>query len=135
MKLEAGQLLQDIAVAISVAVLMSLVVSVTILPALTNWILSKKKNSHFKLPIIDSFGSSVSKLILKYVNFILKSKKASMLLVSFLIFITASVSYLLLPKLEYLPEGNRNLIFGVMMPPPGYNLDTLTNNFSQVVIE
>ena len=127
MKLEAGQLLQDIAVAISVAVLMSLVVSVTILPALTNWILSKKKNSHFKLPIIDSFGSSVSKLILKYVNFILKSKKASMLLVSFLIFITASVSYLLLPKLEYLPEGNRNLIFGVMMPPPGYNLDTLTN--------
>ena len=50
-----------------------------------------------------------------------------MLLVSFLIFITASVSYLLLPKLEYLPEGNRNLIFGVMMPPPGYNLDTLTN--------
>ena len=42
MELEAGQLLQDIAVAISVAVLMSLLVSITILPALTNWILSKK---------------------------------------------------------------------------------------------
>ena len=39
MQLEAGQLLQDIAVAISVAVLMSLLVSVTILPALTGWIL------------------------------------------------------------------------------------------------
>ena len=32
----------------------------------------------------------------------------------------------MLPKIEYLPEGNRNLIFGVMMPPPGYNLQTLT---------
>ena len=42
MELEAGQLLQDIAVAISVAVLMSLLVSITILPALTSWILSKK---------------------------------------------------------------------------------------------
>ncbi|MEZ5590799.1 MAG: hypothetical protein R3F53_08865 [Gammaproteobacteria bacterium] len=26
-----------------------------------------------------------------------------------------------LPKLEYLPEGNRNLVFGVILPPPGYN--------------
>ena len=41
-------------------------------------------------------------------------------------FTTIGISYLLLPKLEYLPEGNRNLIFGVMLPPPGYNLDTLT---------
>ena len=32
----------------------------------------------------------------------------------------------MLPKLEYLPEGNRNLIFGIMLPPPGYNLATLT---------
>ena len=48
MQLEAGQLLQDIAVAISVAVLMSLIVSVTILPALTSWILSKNRSVTFK---------------------------------------------------------------------------------------
>ncbi|MEJ2178785.1 MAG: efflux RND transporter permease subunit, partial [Gammaproteobacteria bacterium] len=36
-------------------------------------------------------------------------------------------SYLLLPKLEYLPEGNRNLLFGIIIPPPGYNLDTTTS--------
>ncbi len=126
MQLEAGQLLQDIAVAISVAVLMSLLVSVTILPALTSWILSKKKNSKFKIPLLDNFGNFVSKKILDYVIFILQSKKYSLTLVGCIIFGTLSISYLLLPKLEYLPEGNRNLIFGVMMPPPGYNLDTLT---------
>ena len=31
-----------------------------------------------------------------------------------------------LPKLEYLPEGNRNLVFGIILPPPGYNLPTTT---------
>jgi HAE1 family hydrophobic/amphiphilic exporter-1 len=28
--------------------------------------------------------------------------------------------------MEYLPDGNRNLIFGIMIPPPGYNLETMT---------
>ena len=35
-------------------------------------------------------------------------------------------AYKLLPKLEYLPEGNRNLLFGIIIPPPGYNLATTT---------
>ena len=126
MQLEAGQLLQDIAVAISVAVLMSLLVSITILPALTSWILSKKSTFNFKLPLIDRFGSFIAFSILNYVKYILQSRKYSLILVGSIIFTTLSVSYLLHPKLEYLPEGNRNLIFGVMMPPPGYNLDTLT---------
>ncbi len=127
MELEAGQLLQDIAVAISVSVIMSLIVSATVLPALTSWILSNKKNNFYKISFLDTFASKVAKLILTYVNIAVLSKKASMVLVSFLIFSTLLISYLLLPKMEYLPEGNRNLIFGVMLPPPGYNLKTLTD--------
>ncbi|MEL6198165.1 MAG: efflux RND transporter permease subunit, partial [Pseudomonadota bacterium] len=38
--------------------------------------------------------------------------------------IWGAITYL--PKLEYLPEGNRNLVFGVILPPPGYNLGTTT---------
>ena len=37
----------------------------------------------------------------------------------------SAVSWLLLPKVEYLPTGNRNLVFGILLPPPGYNLDQL----------
>ena len=128
MELEAGQLLQDIAVAISVAVLMSLIVSATILPALTYWILSKNKSSSFfKIALLDNIGTFTSTLILKYVKKVIISRKSSMLIVSLLIVSTLGLSYLMLPKLEYLPEGNRNLIFGVMLPPPGYNLKTLTD--------
>ena len=32
----------------------------------------------------------------------------------------------LLPKVEYLPKGNRNLAIAIILPPPGYNLDTMT---------
>ena len=32
---------------------------------------------------------------------------------------------LMWPKVEYLPTGNRNLVFGIILPPPGYNLDQL----------
>ena len=127
MKLEAGQLFQDIAVAISVAVLMSLLVSITILPALTNWILEFKDSKYFEIPILDSAGKKFSKLILNYVSYAINSKKFSFILVSFLVSGTLFLSYIMLPKMEYLPEGNRNLIFGIMLPPPGYNLKTLTN--------
>ena len=33
---------------------------------------------------------------------------------------------ILLPPLDYLPKGNRNLVFGLLFPPPGYNLETLS---------
>ena len=33
----------------------------------------------------------------------------------------------MIPKTEYLPEGNRNLIFGILIPPPGYNIGEFTS--------
>ena len=32
------------------------------------------------------------------------------------------MAWFLSPKTEYLPEGNRNLILGIMIPPPGYSI-------------
>ncbi|MEL6106388.1 MAG: efflux RND transporter permease subunit, partial [Planctomycetota bacterium] len=39
--------------------------------------------------------------------------------------VTVSGIWLLLPPLDYLPKGNRNLVFSVMVPPPGYNVEQL----------
>ena len=38
----------------------------------------------------------------------------------------------MLPKLDYLPDGNRNLVIGFLLPPPGYNLDTMTKIASRL---
>ena len=40
--------------------------------------------------------------------------------------VSGIITTLLLPKLDYLPDGNRNLIIGYVMPPSGYNLKTMT---------
>lgn len=37
------------------------------------------------------------------------------------------LSYKLMPPAEYLPEGNKNLVFASLLPPPGYNVDQLVD--------
>ncbi|MFP6778834.1 MAG: efflux RND transporter permease subunit [Alphaproteobacteria bacterium] len=126
MQLEAGQLFRDIAVAISVAVTMSLLVSVTVLPALAKWLLTGVKATKKNIFIIDNIARGFVKFTIAYVKLITKSRIASLLVAGTVALGALSISYSMLPKLEYLPEGNRNLIFGIMLPPPGYNLETLT---------
>ncbi len=45
--------------------------------------------------------------------------------VAVLVGLAAGVTWKLWPQVEYLPTGNRNLVFGILLPPPGYNLDQL----------
>lgn len=128
MELEAGQLFRDIAVALSVAVLMSLLVSVTVIPALSRWLLGKRGVTEGRLPLpgLDHLARAFAGMVLTYARLIIKSRLASALLVLAMMAVTGAISVVFLPKLEYLPEGNRNLVFGIMLPPPGYNLDTMT---------
>ncbi|NKB63255.1 MAG: MMPL family transporter [Gammaproteobacteria bacterium] len=134
MELEAGQLFRDIAVAISVAVVLSLIVSISVIPALSNRLLRETGGASdnaphkpgFKLPVIDWLASSFAKLVTGFVNGIVKYRLRAFLVTAFVTIVASYGSYVLLPKLEYLPEGNRNLLFGIMIPPPGYNLETTT---------
>ena len=43
------------------------------------------------------------------------------------ILVTSFGVKVLIPPLDYLPSGNRNLIFGLMYPAPSYNLDALSD--------
>ena len=162
MQLEAGQLFRDIAVAISVAVILSLLVSITVIPALSKSLLREAADEtagapaktslplnmsrvlpwislpSFSLPpamsnaiprvisLIDRLAQRFTDAIAAFTDSVVRSKKLAFAITA-AVTITASLAAgLLLPKLEYLPEGNRNLLFGVIIPPPGYNLDTTT---------
>ncbi|MEL7467839.1 MAG: efflux RND transporter permease subunit [Pseudomonadota bacterium] len=129
MELEAGQLFRDIAVAISVSVVLSLVVAVTVVPAICAKLLGggKARLSVVPLPGIDHLGRGFARMMEGYARLTVGYRGLGMLVVSG---ITASAilgAWFFLPKLEYLPEGNRNLVFGVILPPPGYNLNTTTD--------
>jgi len=126
MKLEIGQLFRDIAVAISVAVTLSLIVSVTLIPALANRLLRKVPASTAtrRLPLIDDFAEWFVNRVVAYTHVCVNSKPVALGTVLIICGTAAAATALFLPKLEYLPEGNRNLVVGALMPPPGYNLAT-----------
>ncbi|MBI1386259.1 MAG: MMPL family transporter [Rhizobiales bacterium] len=126
MELEAGQLFRDIAVAISVSVMLSLVVAITVVPALSSRLLTRSvtDGSGRRLPGIDAAGSGFSALVRKYARSSVRNRVLGAASVLAITGIAILGSWLFLPKLEYLPDGNRNLVFGVIIPPPGYNLET-----------
>ncbi len=40
--------------------------------------------------------------------------------------VSLALAFFLAPKPEYLPSGNRNLVLGLLLPPPGYNVEEFT---------
>ena len=134
MQLEIGQLFRDIAVAISVSVTLSLLVAVTLIPALSNRLLRNAPASteSRSLPFVDAFAKRFTDTVTGYTHMVVGDRKRAFMVVATICGITALASILFLPKLEYLPEGNRNLIIGVLLPPPGYNLKTATEIAHQV---
>ncbi|WP_411890650.1 efflux RND transporter permease subunit [Yoonia sp. SDW83-1] len=124
MQLEAGQLFRDIAVAISVSVLLSLLVAVTVIPALASRLLRADDQKPMRLWGIDHIASGFSRLVMAYVRLTVRVRTVGVLMVVIIAGGAAVASWAFLPRLEYLPEGNRNLVFGLIIPPPGYNLET-----------
>jgi HAE1 family hydrophobic/amphiphilic exporter-1 len=134
MELEVGQLFRDIAVAISVSVMLSLLVSITVLPALSSRLLSSggrklsdQSLTRLRLPGIDHLAGFFVAFIVGFARLVVRSRLVALAVVVAITLVASYGSWIFLPKLEYLPEGNRNLIFGIIIPPPGYNLDTMVD--------
>ncbi len=127
--LEVGQLFRDIAVAISVSVMMSLIVAITVIPALSNRLLRAPVSdvvNRRRLPGIDRFATLFVDGTIGFTRRVVHHRGLALGTVALICGTAAVATWLFLPKLEYLPEGNRNLVFGSVLPPPGYNLQTTT---------
>ena len=81
MELEAGQLFRDIGVAISVSVMLSLVVAVTVIPALSSRLLQpgKTRLDVAKLPVVDHFGRAFAWIVRSYARLTVRSRLAGVL--------------------------------------------------------
>jgi HAE1 family hydrophobic/amphiphilic exporter-1 len=132
MQLEVGQLFRDIAVAISVAVMLSLIVSITVIPALSRYLLGGRKGLpetsivRLRMPLLDNLAEAFVAMVMGFVRLVVRSRALALGTVAAVTLLASLGAWQFLPKLEYLPEGNRNLVFGIIIPPPGYNLDTMT---------
>lgn len=148
---EAGQLFRDIAIAISAAVGLSMLVAIAVVPTAAMRILKRanrrgpghanngsavreERSSWWMallapvkplLAFFDGIGQWLVDQLLA-VNKTLQRGVLPRLVMVLIVVIGSSVAtWLFWPKIEYLPGGNRNLVIAILLPPPGYNLDQL----------
>jgi len=172
---EAGQLFRDIALAISAAVGLSLVVSMTVIPPAAARLFRrqpeeeedaeiaaphimqlapfengngrhsngdgsigeprpspKEHNGGFTERLsqaiiwpISAASSAFVALVVGINRWVQGGVLRQIGMVVSLVGLSAFFTWALLPRVEYLPTGNRNLVFGILLPPAGYNLDEL----------
>jgi hydrophobic/amphiphilic exporter-1 (mainly G- bacteria), HAE1 family len=128
---EVGQLFRDIALAISFAVGLSLIVAITVIPTTAARILSRRKKSETagKKDSLSSssrlvlFGRNLTDKIVGIVDYLTNTLTRRLITIFALIFISVFLTWRMIPEMEYLPEGNRNMILAIILPPPGYSLE------------
>lgn len=122
---EAGQLFRDIAIAITFAILISLFVSVSVIPTLIHQFYKRKKDRSPNRLQKSVVGPLLASLIMRFSSFCLKNTLNRLTTVIGFTSISIALTFFLMPSAEYLPQGNRNLILNIMAPPPGYSVEKL----------
>ncbi|MBE9547718.1 MAG: efflux RND transporter permease subunit [Proteobacteria bacterium] len=117
---EAGQLFRDIAIAVTCAILLSLFVAVSVIPMFSNKLFGLRKHRNA------AQGNSLTRIGFSLVNMIMALVRGAtrnwitrIATVATLTIFSISLAVFLTPKMEYLPQGNRNFLFSIMVPPPG----------------
>jgi HAE1 family hydrophobic/amphiphilic exporter-1 len=122
-KEEAGQLFRDISIAMVASVLISLFVSVSVIPAFAYRLLGRTKRAHPLGEAVGRFGERLAGAIMGIVAFALRSRATRLGTVALLVALSAGAVAAFLPKLEYLPQGNRNFVLSLFVPPPGLSVE------------
>lgn len=144
-KEEAGQLFRDIAIAISTAVGLSLVISLTVVPMLSARLLTlvqQAGNPHRRRAFwrfldrlgLDQFGTAFTHLTVGTLDWLRRGVRRRVVAALVIIAGSVTLSYLFMPPIDYLPQGNRNLIFVLIRTTPGLNIaqrEALLKEFEQ----
>lgn len=162
-KEEAGQLFQDIAIAVTFAILLSLCVSVTVIPMLSNLLFGlslghrlrgkgiEESRAEGSPRAADSYGTGGGSMkgpmrvvrscglftnrflanagnrtvegVMGIVHGTLKNRMTRVITIVTLTALSIISTVLLIPPMEYLPQGNRNFVMNILIPPPGLSYD------------
>ena len=114
---EAGQLYSDIAIAISGAIIASMLVAIFVVPVTIANVTKNTTSSTKQL--------TLSKKWLAFVDIFIKSKARAITTVLTFSILTLGSATLFMPAAEYLPEGEEPKAFSMMIAPPSYNLSEM----------
>jgi hydrophobic/amphiphilic exporter-1 (mainly G- bacteria), HAE1 family len=128
---EAGQLFRDIAIATSISTALSLAVALTIVPMMASRMLrvGSPTAHHSRLQrildivLLGWLGQAFSNSLLRGLAWLQRGLVRRLIVVLGLTVGALVLSLYLMPPIDYLPKGNRNLILSIVKLPPGFNLD------------
>ena len=150
---QAGQLFRDIAIAISAGVGLSLLTSITLIPSLSARVLktvapaATTSDEGLAGGTEEASGSPDQRLgggrgvarfperVGRFMYWLLGSTRWRVAIVAGFTALAVGLTVLMLAKVfqaEYLPDGNRNLVIGILLPPPGYSIAELGSMASVV---
>lgn len=133
---EAGQLFRDIALAIAGAVSLSLIISITVIPAAcSRWLRTPTKHGKLRTAWDTLFGiapalARLNDRIGRFMLWMMSGWRGWTIRPTVIATLTVASlggAVLLAPPLDYLPTGNRNLVFGGMLMPGGYSQDQMNS--------
>jgi len=129
---EAGQLFKDIAIAVTAAITFSLFVSISVIPMLWTQFIKVSKVDHEKEHEVktkprDSFLVAMAKKVAAFfmnsVEWSLKRRVNQFVTIISMGALSGFLIFIFFPKMEYLPQGNQNLVMNILIPPPGLSED------------
>ena len=124
---EAGQLFADLALTIAFAVIASMLTALIILPSMTNqWLKDVNSNDPHR-----HWWDGLTRRIITLTDV----PATRVRWIAGLVSIPLLLVLLFKPTADYLPDGNRNLVFAFVHPPPGVNLEHIRTEMGQVVAE
>ena len=128
---EAGKLFRDISLAICAAVTLSLIVSVTVIPAASALFLKHRDrrgplanigHSLFGLaPVVGKLSDGFSRIIGLLMLRTFSGVWVRIMIIAVIVSVSLVLTVRLMPPASYLPNGNTNFTFGRMSTPAGYS--------------
>ena len=125
LKDQSGQLFSDLAIVISAATATSLLVATAVIPVAAHKFTVGMKLANQPYSWWGHFASLIMKIT--------GTAALRWVWIVGLITTAVTVTYLAFPKTDYLPAGNRNLVFGIVIPPPGVNIDHIEQEMGEVI--
>ncbi|MEW6982638.1 efflux RND transporter permease subunit [Colwelliaceae bacterium 6471] len=121
-----GQLFGDLALTIAIAVSVSLIVAVVLLPVLTKYFLTDKKAHDPN----EKLWQRITQLVMTWTNTSFKR----LTLATILLMVPAVITYVAMPKLDYLPPVKRDAVDANLQFPPGANINTIEKEVVEPII-
>ena len=121
----AGQLFADLSLTVVIAVATSLVVAVTLLPLVASrWLRPAGPNA-----VSDERWRRMAERLVGWTD----TPRRRYAIIGTLLVVPASLTWLLLPPLDYLPPVKRAAIDGFFQFPPGASIDSIDEEIVQVI--